>query len=319
MQRARFRYQINSSPAWLRRAMPLVSGFRPKLQVHLGHPAEIGKKWPKGYILLTLPRQMVLSRYCLISVPRVFLTDHPLAIFTIFSRKERSTMSMLSNSPLAGLLRGSPFTAIQRHMSVVFSCVCYIPPLFDAVYREDSEQTLEFAEKIDSLETEADKLKSAFRLRMPKSLFLPVDRKDLLSLISDQDRIADSAEDIGKIFLYRHMVVPEGIKELLDELLEGTMEISAAAREMIERLDELLEVGFSGKEIDRVSTMIANVRKSEHNIDDIVHRIRKKLFSIETELDPVSVMFWYKIIELLGMISNQAENLADRLLLFLSK
>jgi hypothetical protein len=50
-----------------------------------------------------------------------------------------------------------------------------------------------------------------------------------------------------------------------------------------------------------------------------MHRIRKKLFSIENDLDPVSVMFWYKIIDLLGLISDLSENLADRLLLFLSK
>lgn len=204
-------------------------------------------------------------------------------------------------------------------MSVVFSCICLIPPLFDAVYREDRGEIVDFANNINKLETDADKLKSTYRLSMPNSLFLPVDRKDLLSLIADQDKIADSAEDIGKIFLSRDMVVPQGIKNLLDELLESTMEIGGAAKEMIEQLDELLEVGFVGREIDKVSAMIAGVRRSEHNIDDIVHRIRRALFLIEKELDPISVMFWYKIIDHLGIISDQSENLADRVLLFLSK
>lgn len=228
-------------------------------------------------------------------------------------------MPIFSNRPLSGLLRGSPFKPIQEHMKVVFSCVCLIPPLFDAVYREDDEQVGQFASQINDMETQADKLKSTFRLNMPKSLFLPVDRKDLLSLMADQDKIADTSEDIGKIFLYRQMTVPNNLKELLDELLEGTMEISAAAKEMIEQLDELLEVGFAGREIDKVSKMIANVRRSEHNIDEIMHRIRRALFAIEKDLDPVSAIFWYKIIDLLGMISDQSENLADRLLLFLSK
>ena len=228
-------------------------------------------------------------------------------------------MQILSNRPLSGLLRGSPFKPIQEHMRVVFSCVCLIPPLFDAVYREDGEQLIDFANQIKETETKADKLKSTFRLNMPKSLFLPVDRKDLLSLIGDQDKIADSAEDIAKIFLFRDMVVPEGIKDLLDELLEGTMEITAAARQMIEQLDELLEVGFAGRELEKVNVMIAGVRRSEHNIDDIVHRIQRRLFTIEKDLDPVTAMFWYRIIDQVGSISDQAENLADRLLLFLSK
>ncbi|MGB3212256.1 MAG: TIGR00153 family protein [Desulforhopalus sp.] len=228
-------------------------------------------------------------------------------------------MPIMSNRHLSGLLRGSPFKPIQEHMNVVFSCVCLIPPLFDAVYREDTSAVSDFAGQIKELETKADKLKSTFRLNMPKSLFLPVDRKDLLSLIGDQDKIADTAEDIGKTFLYRDMIVPEEIKALLDELLEGTMEITGAGKEMIEQLDELLEVGFAGREIDKVSEMIAGVRRSEHNIDEIMHRIRRKLFSIEQQLDPVSVIFWYKIIDMLGLISDQSENLADRLLLFLSK
>jgi len=228
-------------------------------------------------------------------------------------------MPLMSNRPLSGLLRGSPFKPIQEHMKVVFSCVCLIPPLFDAVYREDDDLIADLAEQIKNLETKADKLKSTFRLNMPKSLFLPVDRKDLLNLIADQDKIADSAEDIGKIFIFRKMVVPENIKELLDELLEGTMEIAAAAREMIGQLDELLEVGFAGREIKKVSRMIAGVRRSEHNIDVIIHRTRKALFAVERELDPVSAMFWYNIIDLIELISDQSENLADRLLLFLSK
>jgi predicted phosphate transport protein (TIGR00153 family) len=220
---------------------------------------------------------------------------------------------------LSGLLRGSPFKPIQEHMRVVFSCICLIPVLFDALYRKDKQQVFEIAEQIKTLETEADKLKSTFRLNMPKSLFLPVDRKDLLSLVSEQDHLAGTTEEIGKILTYRDMDVPEAIKELLDELLEGTMEISSEAKGMIERLDELLEVGFGGRELDKTSEMIAGVRRSEHNIDAIMHRTRRALFSIESELDPVSVIFWYEIIDLLGQISDQCENLADRFLLFLSK
>lgn len=228
-------------------------------------------------------------------------------------------MAFLPGGSLSGLLRGSPFKPIQEHMGIVFSCICLIPPLFDALYRKDQNQVYETVEEIKALETEADKLKSTFRLNMPKSLFLPVDRKDLLSLIGDQDHLADTAEEIGKILTYREMTVPEQLKELLDELLEGTMEISAEARDMTSRLDELLEVGFGGRELRKTSEMIAGVRRSEHNIDAIMHRTRKALFAAESELDPVSIIFWYKIIDLLGRISDQCENLADRFLLFLSK
>ncbi|BDD87807.1 TIGR00153 family protein [Desulfofustis limnaeus] len=228
-------------------------------------------------------------------------------------------MDIKSTTPFAGLFRTSPFKPVQQHMRLVFSCICYIPPLLDALYRKDYEQVKEFADEIIKLESEADEIKQAFRLTMPNTLLLPVDRKDLLNLISDQDSIADLAEDIAKVLLYRDMEVPDPLKGVLDELLEGTMEISVAAKDLIEQLDELLQVGFRGREQEKVSQMISGVRRSEHNIDTIIHRIKRTLFEHEQRLDPISVIFWYQLIDLLGGISDQAENVADRLLLFLSK
>ncbi|MFV0437592.1 MAG: TIGR00153 family protein [Desulfopila sp.] len=228
-------------------------------------------------------------------------------------------MPIRSTNPFTGLFRRSPFKPIQEHMRVVFSCICLIPPLFDAIYAKDTEQTGNIAQQIAELESDADAIKATFRLSMPTSLLMPVDRKDLLGLISDQDRIADTAEAISQIVTYRDMDVPESVKSKLDELLEGTMEIISEAKNMIEELDELLEVGFGGRELEKVSGMIAGVRRSEHNIDTILHQARRALFMSEKELDPVSVMFWYDLLERVGNISDLAENMADRLLLFLSK
>ncbi|MCI5167819.1 MAG: hypothetical protein D3903_17450 [Candidatus Electrothrix sp. GM3_4] len=39
--------------------------------------------------------------------------------------------------------------------------------------------------------------------------------------------------------------------------------------------------------------MINALRKSEHDIDKILHKIRRILFTIEDNLPPVSAMFWY--------------------------
>ncbi len=228
-------------------------------------------------------------------------------------------MDIKSTTPLSGLFRTSPFKPVQKHMRLTFSCICLLPPLLDALYRREYEQLAEFGEEIITLESEADLIKHEFRVNLPNTLLLPVDREDLLNLIGDQDGLADIIEEIAKILMYRDLEVPDPLKDTLDELLEGTMEISVAAKDLIERLDELLQVGFRGREQEKVSLMIAGVRRSEHNIDGILHRLRRKLFRIENQLNPVDTVFWYQLIALIGSISDQAENVADRLLLFLSK
>ncbi len=228
-------------------------------------------------------------------------------------------MTLRSTSPLAGLLHKSPFKPIQEHMRTVFSCVSLLQPLFEALQAKDGEKVGKIAEQIGELETAADKQKSVFRLNMPKTLFLPVDRRDLLKLLHDQDCLADDAEAISQILVSRDMEVPEVIKDLLNTLLVSTLGICTEAKSIIEELDELVEVGFGGREHDKVIKMIDALRKSEHDIDQTLHKIRRALFSMEDSLPPVSVMFWYKIIALIGDMSDQAENMSDRLLLFLSK
>lgn len=228
-------------------------------------------------------------------------------------------MALLSTKPLSGLLRGSPFKPIKEHMAMVFNCTCQMPALFDALYKKDDKQLALVAEEIIRIETEADKLKSTFRLNMPKSLLLPVDRKDLLELISTQDNIADTVEEIAQILLFRDMIVPEELKEQLDELLEATMEISSDTNTMISQLDEFIDAGFGSRDTERRTDMITTVRRGEHNVDAILHRTRRTLFEAEKNLDPVSVMFWYEMLGLVGKISDLSENIADRLLLFMSK
>jgi predicted phosphate transport protein (TIGR00153 family) len=228
-------------------------------------------------------------------------------------------MAMKSTSPLAGLLRKSPFKPIQEHMRTVFACVSLLPPLFEALSAKEFDNVKDLAIQIADLETEADKQKSVFRLNMPKTLFMPVDRRDLLNLLRDQDALADDAEKISQILTSRDMEAPEAIKPLLNELLSGTLEICSEAKLMIEELDELVQVGFGGREHDKVIEMIAGVRSSEDTLDHTLHKLKRALFATEDSLSPVSVMFWYQIIDLLGNMSNQAENMSDRLLLFLSK
>jgi predicted phosphate transport protein (TIGR00153 family) len=226
---------------------------------------------------------------------------------------------MKTTSPFASLMRQSPFKPVQQHMRVVSRCVEKIPALFDAMIKKDQEQIDALAVTIGELESEADQIKNEFRLHMPKRVLFAVARRDLLALMQQQDIIADTAEKIGQIVTQRVMEVPESIEEHLLNLVQRTTDICSQAAAMIEQLDELLAVGFSGKQSDLVSEMITNVKRDEHNIDFLIGDLNRALFSIEDQLKPVSVMFWYKLIDLIGEISNQAENMGDRLMLFIAR
>ena len=90
---------------------------------------------------------------------------------------------MKTTNPLARLLRQSPFKPLQEHMRVVAKCMDEFMPLFEALFEKDQNRVKEIAEKIYKIESEADEIKNGLRLNLPKTLFLPVTRQDLLVLI----------------------------------------------------------------------------------------------------------------------------------------
>jgi len=90
------------------------------------------------------------------------------------------------------------------------------------------------------------------------------------------------------------------------------------ARKSVRELDELFTTGFRGAEVSLVESLIEELDQIETDTDDRQANLRAALFEIEDELEPVDVMFLYRVIELTGEIADMAERVGRRLELLLS-
>ena len=122
---------------------------------------------------------------------------------------------MVKPSAFISLFGRSPFKPMQEHISVVTRCAAEVPSLFDALCKGDQAEVAATKDRIFALEEEADEIKNELRAHLPKSLLLPVDRRDLLEVLDMQDSIADTAQDIAGLLVERPMEVPENLKEPL--------------------------------------------------------------------------------------------------------
>ena len=104
---------------------------------------------------------------------------------------------MVTTSLLLKLFGKSPFGPLQAHMRVVVRCAEEVPGLFDALCAGDEKKILEIRDEIFALENEADEIKNELRSHLPKTIFMPVDRRDILEILDLQDSIADTAQDIA--------------------------------------------------------------------------------------------------------------------------
>ncbi|MEW8325137.1 MAG: TIGR00153 family protein, partial [Candidatus Thiodiazotropha taylori] len=168
-------------------------------------------------------------------------------------------------------------------------------------------------------EQEADDLKNNLRAHLPKSLFMPVDRRDLLELLNRQDSIANTAQDIAGLMMQRDMSVPAGMEEPLSAMVQRCVETCNQAASIVEELDELIETGFRGKEASRVEEMVAKLGEAENETDHMGIALTRTLFEKEDEMSPVSVMFWYQMIQWIGNLADSAEQVGNRMSLLIAR
>lgn len=213
----------------------------------------------------------------------------------------------------------SPIGPLQKHMEKAYACVSLLYPFFQAVVAEDWTRAQDLQNQIASLETEADDLKKGFRLHLPRSLFLPVSRTDLLEILTIQDDMPNQAEDIAGLVIGRKMKIPAAIADKFLAFLEKCLAAANQAEKAIKEVDELLESGFRGEEIKILEAMIIELDRIEHATDDMQVEIRAILYPLEKELSPVDVMFLYKIIEWTGDLADHAHSLGGQLHLLLAR
>ena len=226
---------------------------------------------------------------------------------------------MAQSSYFSRIFGNSPVSPLQKHIEKVVLCVEQLIPYFDAVMKNDWGKAEKIQNNLAELENDADEIKNLLRMQLPSSLFMPMDRRDVLDVLQLQDKIANKAKDIAGLVLGRKMSLPESICNTYIEFLNRCIDATRQTQNAINELDELVAAGFRGNEVTRVKKMIEELHVIEDETDKIQIKLRAELYKIEKDLPPVDVMFIYKIIEWTGDLADNAQSTGNRLQLMLAK
>jgi hypothetical protein len=213
----------------------------------------------------------------------------------------------------------SPFGPLVEHTRRVHSTVELISPLFEAFLAEDWQRSRELYKQISKLEHKADLTKNEIRDTLPKSIFLPVDRGDMLRYLKEQDAIADAAEDVAVIVTMRHTLCPDALKPEVMHLVDQVIKTSELLLDAGLELQRLFESSFGGPEVVKVLDMVSEVNDQEWEADKVQGSLSRALLEREEELGAVSILLWMRIIEVLGQVANHAENTGDLLRMMLAR
>jgi predicted phosphate transport protein (TIGR00153 family) len=154
------------------------------------------------------------------------------------------------------------------------------------------------AHDIKEVEHKCDFLTHEIIQRLNKTFVTPIDREDIHSLAKSLDDVMDAIDDAASLFpLYHIEKVRFGARELA-AIIEASTEQIRMAVEALEQRHGLLERAV---EINRL----------ENEADRIHNRAVGQLFN--EERDPISVMKWKEILDLLEDATDRCEDVANLL------
>ncbi len=213
----------------------------------------------------------------------------------------------------------SPFRPLANHIEKVRACVEQMNPLFDALENRDYETVSEISGLIQKLEHDADGIKDTIRRTLHQSVFLPVDKRDFMHLLSAQDDIADGVEDLAVLLQIKNLETPELIKKPLSELVVHVIKTANQACDLICELDALLEASFGGAEAEKVEKGSQMLGTLEWEADKKQFHLAQKLFSLGDQLKAADLLLWNEVIKKLGAVADKSEQIGKTLRLFLSQ
>ena len=221
---------------------------------------------------------------------------------------------MLPNLVGESVLR-SPMLALQEHMGVVLQAVEALGDFIALAQDGAWDGALQAQQRVADRESDADHLKQQLRGDMPKSLWMPVARSDLLDLLSAQDKIANRAKDIAGLMLGRQLAFPPALTDGVNDYLALSVDATAGALAAVEATQVLYQSGFGERQAAEVERLIVDVERLERASDRKQGELRAQLFQVERALSPVDVMFLYQVLDWVGSVADRAEKVTHRLLL----
>ncbi len=220
---------------------------------------------------------------------------------------------------IGGLLGRSPFGPIHEQMTKVCDCARMLPELVAAFASGDQARAHKAIIATDKLEGEADDVKAEIRLHLSASFFGSAERADMLLLVNRVDAIADECQEVAKLIDLRETRVDEELVADLEALTSKVVETTCTLERATGMLKQILESSFARREVTKVVELIERVNREEFEADVLEKGTLKKLFSLEGKSDPTSILFLMRIVQTIGRVADQAENVSDGIRVLVEK
>ncbi|MBW1974838.1 MAG: TIGR00153 family protein [Deltaproteobacteria bacterium] len=212
-------------------------------------------------------------------------------------------------SALLKLFRQSPFPLLLKHAEVVREVAPVFRSAVIAYLDGDMGDFEKYHNQTIMLESQGDSIKRNLRGHLPRGVLLPMDKFKLFAYIREQDKVLDSVQNVLHWLSYHNTKVPDPIVDDLLLLVDRSLYSLKAVHPMVSAAESYFD-SFSEEMRQVVKESIAQIREYEFQSDQVERKLLADLFAYPFE-NPIEAFHLIRTVELLGDISNHAENAAD--------
>ncbi len=207
------------------------------------------------------------------------------------------------------LFRQSPFPGLLKHADIIREVAPIYQNAFLYYIKGDIKEFENLHNKVIVLENQGDVIKRNIRGHLPRGVLLPMDKFQLFAYLREQDKVLDSVQNVLHWLSYKKNSIPA---ELVDDfilLVERSIYSLKAIYPMVSASDVYFS-NFSEESRNIVKSTIRQIREYEFQSDQVERKLIADLFEYPFE-NALTAYHLIRLVELIGEISNHAENAAD--------
>jgi predicted phosphate transport protein (TIGR00153 family) len=211
------------------------------------------------------------------------------------------------------LFASSPFESLQELLEKIDVCVKHIEPMVKANIDADFDEVKKHFKEITKAEHEADLVKSKIRNKLPRTLFLPIDRWHFLEIIASADKIADAAEDLGYLMTVRHTHIPESLVSEYESLTSKSLACYELIKEVVDGFGLLVDAGFSGPVAEEYVQKTMQIDHLEWETDKQMYKLTQHLFELENKISLLDIIMLRDFSREIARLADASETLGKKI------
>lgn len=206
---------------------------------------------------------------------------------------------------------------LREYSSRVRQSVELIRPLADALLAEDYEKILTLHAEMSRVRDEVDRSKLSLYGQIKEMHFHSVGGDTLSQYLACQDKVADSSLAFAELLVLRKATIPVELQDDFRAFVTQVVNVSRGTMRLAEGLSSEVETVCPDTEAQSSLDAIRGIIDDEGQARQCEMEFARHLYSLEKQLDSVTIVFLDKYCATLHEVAENAERAADHLRLMI--